>query len=203
MRGDAERRLSEERGLAQPAAPRAEPAQGPARKASSAAVPTGPRPFVKALPGNLIPAFSLRSTSNQRIRSADLFGTRLVMAFTGMVGNRSTRGILTQLRTAYPSLVRAGATVLAFAPVAAETGFLVEPDVVVPFPLLRDVAGLVHRKYGAVDWSGQPATSLFITDRSERLIYRALGGLGEDLPSASDVLALLRFDELSPPRPRY
>ncbi len=155
-------------------------------------------PFDRVLPGQRLPAYSLRSTSNQRVRSADLFGRRLVLAFTDGADDVSSRRMLTRLKEIYPTLVAYGVLVFAIAPVEADTGFLVEPGVEVPFPTLRDVAGSVHRQFGAIDWSGQPATSLFVTDRSERVIYRALTGLGERLPTGRDVLAMIQFDRLSP-----
>jgi len=155
-------------------------------------------PFDQVLPGRFLPTFSLRSTANQRIRSGDLFGTRLVLAFTDGVDDTLTRAMLTELKAVYPLLVMAGGTALAIAPVNADTGFLVEPGVAVPYPVLRDIAADVHRQYGAVDWSGQPAASVFISDRSQRVIYRALSGLGERLPTGRDVLSLIEFDRLSP-----
>jgi len=170
--------------------------RAPRRLETGNAPLAGPTPFARVLPGDVIPEFSLRSTTNQRVRSSDLAGRRLVLAFTGAVGDRPTRTMVADLGRAYPSLLLTGALVLAIAPVEADTGSLVEPGVPVPFPLLRDVAASVHRSFGAVDWSGQPAPSLFIVDRSRRVTYRALAGLGERLPRASDVLTLLRFDRL-------
>lgn len=154
-------------------------------------------PFDRALPGQFLPTFSMRSTANQRIRSIDLFGTRLVLMFTDGVGDALSCAMLIQLKAIHPRLVMAGGTVLAIAPVDADTGFLVEPGVAVPFPVLRDVAADVHRQYGAVDWSGQPAASLFIANHSQRIVYRALSGLGEKLPTGRDVLSLIDFDRLS------
>ncbi|MGH2461460.1 MAG: peroxiredoxin family protein [Chloroflexota bacterium] len=154
--------------------------------------------FARVMPGQIIPAFSLRSTSNRRFRSADLVGTWLVLAFTDGVDDPRTRRMLVNLTAVSSRLAMARATVLAIAPVEADTGFLVEPGIAVPFPVLRDVAADVHRQFGAVDWSGQPAASLFITDRAERVVYRALGGLDERLPNGPEVLTLLDVARLSP-----
>jgi hypothetical protein len=56
---------------------------------------------------------------------------------------------------------------------------------------------MTHRAFGAIDWSGQPAPGVFITNRHRRVIYRALRGLGETLPSAAEVVMLLEYDQLA------
>ncbi len=156
-------------------------------------------PFDRVLPGKPIPEFSLRSTTNQRIRSADLIGHRLVIVFTGKPGDRRSRVLLSRVRSAIPAIEQEGGLILAVAPVAADTGFIAEPGTSVPFPLLRDVASLAHRQFGAVDWSGEPASALFVTDPCQRVIFRALTGLDEPLPTAADILTFLRMDQLTCP----
>jgi peroxiredoxin len=158
--------------------------------------PSGRYQFKELLPGEFIPEFSLRTVGGQRIRSAEFLGLRLVLAFTGLGGGRRARILLTELRSAYPALLREEAIVLAIAPVVADTKSFVDPGVAVPFPVLRDPAALVHHQFGAVDWGGKPAVSLFITDCSHRVIYRALTEQGETLPSGADIVHLLWFDQL-------
>ncbi len=156
-------------------------------------------PFERVMPGEVTPDFSLRSTANQRIRSSDLLGHRLVLVFTGQPDDRRVRLLLAGLRATHRTIALEGGVVLLIAPVSAETGYLAEPGVPVPFPLLRDVAGIVHRQFGAVDGSDQPAPSLFLTDPCQRVVYRALCGFGERLPTAAQILAFLRFDRLTCP----
>lgn len=152
--------------------------------------------FGAVWPGERIPPFELESTTGQCIRAAELRGRRLVLAFTGLAGSVRGRVLLVRLRRLYPVLQREGVVVLAIAPRSVDTRMLSEPGIVIPFPLLRDDAGLLHREFGAVDRAGQPAPSLFITDRFGRVTYRSLAGLGERLPAAAQILALVRFDEL-------
>lgn len=147
----------------------------------------------------MIPEFSLRSTANQRIRSADLIGYRLIIVFTGQPDDRRARRLLAGLRDMHRAIAQEGGFVLVIAPVAAETGYLSDPGVPVPFPILRDVAGTVHRRFGAVDGSDEPASSIFLTDPCQRVIYRALSGFGQRLPTTAEILTFLRFDRLTCP----
>ena len=66
------------------------------------------------------------------------------------------------------------------------------------FPVLVDPNGGLHQEFGAVDWAGESAAGLFLTDPSGTVIYRALAGLGESLPSTATLIALLQFDQLAP-----
>jgi hypothetical protein len=109
--------------------------------------------------------------------------------------------LLRCLQRAEPLLQASRAEILAVAPCVVDVGELVLPEAMVSFPILRDVNADVHREYGAFDWSGDPSPSIFIADRWGRIIYRALGGFGETLPSTSDVICLLRIDALAPTWP--
>jgi hypothetical protein len=132
--------------------------------------------------------------------TTEYLGHQLVLAFVGGRGPTSSR-LFRRLQWAKPRLTANRAEVLAVAPCVVDVGELVLPDAAVSFPILRDVNGDVHREYGAVDWSGEPSPSLFIADRWGRIVYRALAGLGEPLPSTSDVIGVLRIDALAPSWP--
>ncbi len=148
-------------------------------------------------PGQIIPDFCLRALTGRWLGSTDFIGHRLILVFTGWNSRQSSRDFLRQLRGAYFRIVREEAVALLIVPEEADTGRLAVPNVTVPFPILRDPAAMTHRAFGAIDWSGQPAPGVFITNRHRRVIYRALRGLGETLPSAAEVIMLLEYDQLA------
>jgi peroxiredoxin len=152
------------------------------------------------LVGQFLPSFELRSADGLIVRTNDYLGHQLLLAFVGRRGPGSNR-LLRRLQAAQRTLDISRARVVVLTPCVVDVGELVLPDTRVSFPLLRDVNADVHRVYGAVDWSGEPSPSLYIADRWGRVVYRALGGLGETLPSTADIIAVLRYDALAPTWP--
>lgn len=68
-----------------------------------------------------------------------------------------------------------------------------------PFPLLLDANARLHTRVGALDSNGQPATSLYVTDRY-REIYAAIRPEQTDWPAAlEDVLKWLTFVNIQCP----
>ena len=102
------------------------------------------------------------------------------------------------LQAALPTLLAYGAAVVAIAPLEVDVNQFAEPGLRLSYPLLVDPNSVVHRQYGAVNWSGLPAASIFLASPGGRVIFRALGGLGETLPSMSDVVAFLQYDRIAP-----
>jgi peroxiredoxin len=156
--------------------------------------------FTRVLVGDFLPRFVLRSIDGGRVCSTDFLGHQLVLAFVGDSVDAGRR-LFRRLRRAYPSVRAMDATVVAVVPEIVDVRVTILPDVPVPFPILCDVNGETHRNLGALNWGGEPSPAMFIADRWGRVIYRALGGLGEPLPSTADVIALLSFDALAPNRP--
>jgi len=153
-------------------------------------------PLHRAPPGRFAPAFVLRAADGTVISSRDLLGKRVILIFIGQEGSVYLRALARRLIRIRERLHRADAELIAITPIAAETRLPVEPElggVIV----LGDVAGWVHRAFGAVDPGGQPAPSLFILDRWGRVLFRSLMGLGEPVPSLAIVMAILSLDLLA------
>ncbi|HUX87565.1 MAG TPA: redoxin domain-containing protein [Chloroflexota bacterium] len=148
-------------------------------------------------PGNIIPDFRLQSTHGPWLSRDDFFDRRLILIFTGWNNCQKTRSFLREIRGIFPRIAFEETVPLLIAPEEADTGRLAVPPVSVPFPVLRDVNANVHRTFGAVNWGGQPALSLFITNRHRQVIYRALSGLHERLPSGGEIVTFLDFDALA------
>ncbi|HVB96504.1 MAG TPA: redoxin domain-containing protein [Chloroflexota bacterium] len=157
-----------------------------------------PSNLVQAIrPGHFMPDFRLRSIDGPWVSPDDFVGRRFILVFTGWNNCQGTRQLLREIRGAYPRIVLEETIPLLIAPEEADTGRLAVPPVKVPFPVLRDVNASVHRAFGAVNWGGQPAPSVFITDHHRRVIYRALSGLHERLPSGNEIVSFLVYDELA------
>ncbi len=160
----------------------------------------GADPFSRVLVGQFLPIFQLKSVDGRVYRTTEFLGRRLVLFFYGLGDDRSRR-TMQRLQTIQPALRATETDTVSVSPFVVDLGQFVDPGIPVTFPLLCDTNSDVHRHYGAVDWSGQAAPSLFVADRWGRLIFRSLAGLGETLPSSTDLLALLDFDALAPRRP--
>ena len=161
----------------------------------------GADPFSRVLVGRFLPPFQLKSVDGRLFRTREFLGRRLVLFFFGCGCARGRRA-LQRLQAIQPALKVSETDTITIAPLVVDLGLLVDPGIPLSFPLLCDPNSDVHRQYGAVEWSGQAAPSLFIADRWGRLIFRSLAGLGETLPSSPELLALLSFDAIAPTRPR-
>ena len=62
-----------------------------------------------------------------------------------------------------------------------------------PFPLLVDEDGRIHRRAGAADNYGHPATAIYITDRFGEVfgVYRAAEG--HTMPDLQEIVTWLAF----------
>ena len=67
----------------------------------------------------------------------------------------------------------------------------VKQETNLPFPLLVDEDGRIHRPAGAVDKYGHPATAIYITDRFVEVfaVYRAAEG--QTMPCACEIVEWL------------
>jgi peroxiredoxin len=154
-------------------------------------------PFQRVLPGQVIPPFTLRSTSGRPVSASDFRGRWLVLGFLGPTQPDPPGPVLPELQAVYPRLLANGARVLAIVPEPVDLASVLPPGHP-PFDLLIDLDAKVHRAYGAVAWSGAPAPAVFLADPAGRVLYRALLGLGETWSSAENLLAILNSDRLNP-----
>lgn len=154
-------------------------------------------PLHSLLPGQVIPAFTLRTNEGEKVRSLDYPGFRLILIFTGESNRALNRQFLRQIRRLYPALRAEGADALVVAPFEVDFDRFLDPGVKVPFPVLRDPNSMVHGLYGALDWGGRPALSVFITNRMGRVLFRSLTGLREDLPSNPLIIDFLNYDQIA------
>jgi len=156
------------------------------------------QPLLRVTPGQRIPRFRLRTPDGQIVDSNQFVGRRLILAFLGSPADRLGQRLLCLLQASHSILEVWGGSVVAVAPMTVDLDQLPALPRNLAFPVLIDPNGGLHRVFGAVDWSGEAAPALFLADPSGTVIYRALAGVGESLPSTSTLIALLQFDQLAP-----
>lgn len=150
--------------------------------------------------GQRVPDFSLQSSAGQRIATSDYRARRnLVLALVGKPAGDAAHALLTELAAHYAEFVAEEAEVLAvvWGPVA-EADKAKHRDTL-PFPVLADEDGAVHRAFGALNSNGGFAAAVYITDRFGEIFAAYRTGAGEPLPTVEEMLDWLRFIGLQCP----
>ena len=150
--------------------------------------------------GQLIRDFTLTSTLGQEISLSDYRGrSNLVLVFVGGGVGSPDLKILAEIGADHARLQDEQTQVLAIMQCTQETAARIEQKANLPFPLLVDEDGRIHRSAGAADKSGHPATAIYITDRFGEVfaVYRAAEG--QTMPSAQEIMEWLTFINIQCP----
>ena len=162
-------------------------------------------PQARPAKGQLIRDFTLISTVGQPISLSDYRGrSNLLLVFAGGGDCDPGLKILAEIAADYDRLLDEQTQVLAIMKCPQETAARVKQQADLPFPLLVDEDGRIHRSAGAADNSGHPATAIYITDRFGEVfaVYRAAEG--QLMPDLHEIMTWLAFinsqcPECSPP----
>ena len=150
--------------------------------------------------GQLIRDFTLTSTLGQEISLSDYRGhSNLVIVFAGeSVGNLDLK-VLAEIAADYNRFQDEQTQVLAIVQCTQERAARIAQEANLPFPLLVDEDGRIHRSAGAADKFDHPATAIYITDRFGEVfaVYRAAGG--QTMPSAQEIMEWLTFINIQCP----
>lgn len=147
-----------------------------------------------------MPDFRLTNSEGQRVATSDYRGHRnLVLAFVGSPSCGPCRQLLVNLAQSYPQFVAQEAEVLAVVQCSRREAELIKREDGVPFPVLADEDGQVHRAVGAWTADEKPMAVIYITDRFGEIykIYRV--DEGHSLPTSVEMLDWLRFIEIQCP----
>jgi peroxiredoxin len=150
--------------------------------------------------GQLIRDFTLTSTLGQEISLSDYRGrSNLVLVFVGGGVGSPDLKILAEIGADHARLQDEQTQVLAIMQCTQETAARIEQKANLPFPLLVDEDGRIHRSAGAADQSGHPATAIYITDRFGEVfaVYRAAEG--QTMPSEQEIMEWLTFINIQCP----
>ncbi len=145
-----------------------------------------------------LPDFTLASTTGERVRISDYRGRRnLVLLFTGDSWEASLVRLISSLAEHYAAFRSEEAEILLIACGPFERAE--ELSRALPFPVLWDPCGVVHRKYGAVTEEGRMRAALYVADRYGEICLVVQAADGQPLPSAEHILSWVRFAEAQCP----
>ncbi len=140
--------------------------------------------------GELMHDFVLPSARGEPIQLSRYRGRKpLVLVLAG----GKERALLRALAQRENGLRSEQAQVLAVVAGAPEQAAHIKAGGELPFPVLADADGQVHRTLGAVTAHGEPAPALFVTDRFGEVFAAFHVGKGQSLPDADDILDWVAF----------
>ena len=150
--------------------------------------------------GQRVPDFALPSSAGQGVATAAYRGRRnLVLTFIGKPAGHNARALLAELAAHYSEFAEEEAEVLAVVGGSvAEAGWIKSSDAL-PFPVLADEDGAVHRTFGALASDGGHVAAIYITDRFGEIFAAYRTGEGHPLPTVEEILDWLRFIGLQCP----
>ena len=138
--------------------------------------------------GQLIRDFTLTSTLGQEISLSDYRGhSNLVLVFAGGSVDNPDLKVLAEIAADHNRQC------------TLERAAQISQVANLPFPLLVDEHGQIHRSAGAADKSAHPVIAIYITDRFGEVfaVYRA--AQGETMPSAQEIIKWLTFINIQCP----
>jgi len=150
--------------------------------------------------GQLIRGFTLISALGQPISISDYRGrSNLVLVLAGGDSGNPDLEILTEFAANYGQFREEQAEVLAILQCDRERAVQIAHQTGLPFPLLVDEDGRIHRSAGAVDRSSRPAVAIYVTDAFGEVfaVYRAAEG--QTMPSAQQIVKSLSFINMQCP----
>jgi peroxiredoxin len=107
--------------------------------------------------------------------------------------DESTMTLMMRLADQYAQIKNEDATVLLIFQESPEAAARIAQDLKLPYPVLVDEDGRVHRELGAADTVGSPRSAIYITDRFGEVFgaYRSRDGVS--LPSFEKIVHMLEF----------
>ena len=161
---------------------------------SQAEIAGGRITFAGELPrkGLGFPGFELMSSAQHPMRLSDYRGrSSVVLIF--MDDQRVTTELLSAVAHCYNEVKHQEAEVIAVAKSSPEECARIKGRLKLPFVVLSDGDGRIHREVGASDEQGQAAAAAYVIDRYGEIfaIYRRRDG--QALPTAAEILNWLEF----------
>jgi peroxiredoxin len=165
--------------------------------------------------GNFMPDFTLPSTKGQPIQTSNyhdfnderdrkslilvFVGDHIPAHITGRTADRnpaSSSSLLLDLARRYTEIFSGSAQVLVVVRGTPEEAAQLKQHDNLPFPVLADEDGQVHRDYGAMAPDGRTASeAVFVAGRYGKIYLSSRASDGPPLPTASGILGSLDFIE--------
>ena len=160
-------------------------------------------PQARPAKGQLIRDFTLTSTLGQPISLSDYRRrSNLVLVFAG--DSSPDLKILAEIAADHARFLDQQTQVLAIMQCSQGKGARIKEQANLPFPLLVDEDGRIHRSAGAADNYGHPAAAIYITDRFGEVFAAYRAADGQAMPEVHEIVTWLAFinsqcPECSPP----
>ena len=142
--------------------------------------------------GRQLRDFELTSALGAQIQLSDYRGrSNLVLIFAD--DQQSTMTLLSDMASQYAQIKNEEAEVLAVVQLARERAAETKQRLKLPYPVLADKDGRIHREVGAVSPQGNVAAAVYVTDRFGEVfgLYRTRDG--QALPNVAEILSWLEF----------
>ncbi len=142
--------------------------------------------------GRRLRDFELLGDFGRKVRLSDYRGrANLVVIATD--GQPETAKLLSDAAGRDQDIQNEEAEVLAVLHATRDHAVALKQRLNLPYPVLADSDGRLHRGLGAIDSQGRDSAAVFVTDRFGEVfgIYRTAGG--QPLPGIADVLDWLEF----------
>lgn len=151
-------------------------------------------------PGQQLPDFELIASDARPVRAGSYRHERnLVLACVARCSSDACRHFLNDLARDYPRLVQAQAEVLVVLQGGRAAAEALRRQLGLPFPVLADTDGLVHRMFDLELPEGGNLAAVYVTDRYSEIqaVYRI--GASDAFPPAEEIASELEFLEIQCP----
>jgi peroxiredoxin len=142
--------------------------------------------------GHRLHDFRLKSALDRSIQLSDYRGrTNLVLIVAD--DRPETAKLLSDAASQYSQIKNEDAEVLAITCLAREQAVAKREPLKLPYPVLADEGGRVHRELGAVDSQGHASAAVYVTDRFGEVFGACRTRDKQSLPGIADILNWLEF----------
>jgi peroxiredoxin len=134
------------------------------------------------------------------VRLSDFRGRRnLVVLLLSAEEGASSRRLLTDLAERYAEFVEEDAEILSVIRGPVDRAAWIRQRDNLPFPVLADEDGRVHRALGGHAAEGAGGAAVYVADRYGEVFYAHQAAEGQSLPTPEEILGWVRFIELQCP----
>lgn len=144
--------------------------------------------------GQVLRDFALPSAAGKQVQLSDCRGrANLVVVLAGARGSRPRLELLRQLASRHAAILEQETQVMAVLCCPREQAQAIKARAQLPFIVLADSDGAVHRSLGAFDHSGLPRLAVYVTDRYGEVFAAWRTATGDASPTAQEILEWLEF----------
>ncbi len=144
--------------------------------------------------GQVLRDFVLPSAAGKRVQLSDCRGrANLVIVLAGARGSQPQLELLRQLASRHAAILEQETQVIAVLCCPREQAQAIKERAQLPFVVLADSEGAVHRSLGALDRSGVPRLAVYVTDRYGEVFAAWHTVAGDASPTTQEILEWLEF----------